>query len=133
MINAAESKDIKIVGLDTNLTTESHSGSAMRKMHLRLSDSPPQEWIEIFDGERSFPRHSMWRDAEVSVNHIVVDCVPEEIEQYHLRDLKEDVANANRKYRDYLTRLAQQEERQHKAEVAERQRLNQLRDRLDFS
>lgn len=133
MINPTEFKDIKIVGLDTALTTESHCGSAMRNMHPRLSTSPSREWIEIFDAERSFPRHSMWRAAEVNVNHIVVDCVPEEIEQYHLRDLKEDVANTNKKYRDFLTTVAQQQQQQQKAETAERERLEQLRERLDFN
>jgi hypothetical protein len=133
VINPTEFEDIKIVGLDTALTTESHRGSAMRNIHLRLSASPPGEWIQIFDGERSFPRHSMWRAAEVNVNHIVVDCVTEEIEQYHLRDLKEDVANANKKYRHFLTQVAQQQQQQQKAQTAEREQLEQLRERLDFN
>ena len=37
----------------------------------------------------------MWREDWIEGNFIVVDCVPEEIEQYHLRDLKEDVAKTN--------------------------------------
>lgn len=133
MINPAEFNDIKIVGLDTQFTSESARGSAMRNMHLRLSASAPQEWIEIFEGERAFPRHSMWREAHVSGNHIVVDCVPGEIEQYHLRDLKTDVANTNQKYRDYLSRVAQVDEHQRQATADEQQRLTELRDRLDFS
>lgn len=33
---------------------------------------------------------------------IVVDCVPEEIEQFSLEDLKIDVNNTNQEYREYL-------------------------------
>jgi hypothetical protein len=101
-------------------------------MYLTLSEQPPSVWSEIFDAERQFPRHSMWRRAWIQGDSIVVDCVPEELEKYHLRDLKEDVANSNTKFRAYL----EQEERHAKAaqEAAqrERDRIEQLNKRLDF-
>ena len=44
----------------------------------------------------------MWREAWVEDNFIVIHCVPEELEKYHVSDLKEDIVNANTKYRQYL-------------------------------
>ena len=124
--------DIRITGLDTGATEQSPTASGLRLMYLTLSEQPPSVWSDIFDSERQFPRHSMWRRAWIQGDSIVVDCVPEELEQYHLRDLKEDVANSNTKFRAYL----EQEERHTKAaqEAAqrERDRIEQLNKRLDF-
>ena len=63
---------------------------------------------------------------------ILVDCVPEEIEQYHLRDLKEDVAKTNQNYRDYLARVARAQKQQEGAEQKEKSRLEDLKSRLEF-
>jgi hypothetical protein len=134
MINPANFQDIKIVDLDTELTEPSQSGaSLLRHMHLRLSETPSREWTEIFENERQFPRSSMWRDAWINGQHIVIDCVPEEIEQYHLRYLKEDVATTNKKYREYLERVRQAQEREQNQQAHERQQLDALKGRLDFS
>jgi len=67
-------------------------------MHLKLSAHPTAEWAQLFKNQRQFPRHSMWREAWVEGRYIVVDCVPEEIKQYHLRDLNEDAAVVNGEY-----------------------------------
>jgi hypothetical protein len=125
--------EIKIIDLDVSLTRQSDKAEGLRHMFLKLSETPPSGWVEIFNGERSFPRHSMWRKAWIEDQCIVVDCVPEELERYHLIDLKEDVANANAKYRDYVSRVKRQEEQQSQAEEAEKRRLDELRDKLDFS
>ena len=99
---------LKIVSLDTSLTKPSSSGgSAMRDMYLELSEVPPSGWSNFFDQERNFPRHSMWREARIKGKYIVIDCVPEELENYHLSDLKEDVLNANRKYDQAVEREIQ--------------------------
>lgn len=81
-------EDIRITGLDAEATQRSPTPPALRLMHQSLSSSPPREWRQIFAGERQLPRHSMWRRAEIHEEHIVVDCVPEELEQYHLEDKK---------------------------------------------
>lgn len=124
--------DIRITGLETAATQPSDRAAGLRHMFLRLSSSPPLEWQQLFDNERQYPRHSMWREAWIQGDFIVVDCVPEEIAQYHLRDLKQDVANANKNYRDYLERVAQVETQQRAAEQQERSRLDELKSRLDF-
>lgn len=125
-------KDIRITDLATELTRRSDKGSGMRHMFLRLSASPPADWIALFDHERSFPRHSMWRRAWVEQDCIVVDCVPDEIEQYHLKDLKEDVSNANLKYRIHLKRVADERERMRAREEEEAAELEALKGKLDF-
>lgn len=128
-----EFTDIKIVDLDVTLTRQSDKAPGLRQMFLKLSQVPPSEWTQIFDNERTFPRHSMWRRARIEGNHIVVDCAPDEIEKYHLRDLKQDVANSNAKYRDYLRQVYQQQTQAKQAEDAEKRRLDELRSKLDFS
>jgi len=63
---------------------------------------------------------------------IVVHCIPEEIEKYHLSDLREDVSNTNAKYRQYLVELAQDEVRQNGKEQEERRLWDEMKRRLNF-
>lgn len=125
-------EDIRITGLDASATQESGKGTAMRLMHLTLSQTPPAAWATLFDQERSFPRHSMWRRAWVQGGRIIVDCVPDEIEKTHLADLKQDVASCNVKYRDFLARAAAADEKEQRDEAIERQRIDALASRLNF-
>lgn len=108
----------------------------MRDMYLELSQTPPSGWSGFFDQERSFPRHSMWRRAWIEGKHIVIDCVPEELERYHLSDLKEDVSNANLKYDQAAEREIQRSKREEELEKKkadnEKERLDNLKGRLDF-
>ena len=88
-------EQIRITDLDIDLTQTSQEASGFRRLYLKLSGEPPPEWVKIFEKERRFPRHPIWRNAWVVGAHIVIDCVPEELEQFGLNHLKEDVANAN--------------------------------------
>lgn len=125
-------EDIRITGLDAEATQQSPTAPGLRLMHLTLSGTPSHEWTEIFSAERQFARHSMWRHAEVEGNNIVVDCVPEELEQYHLKDLKEDVCNANEKYRRHLREEEQRRRVAEEAAKRERERIDGVKNRLDF-
>jgi hypothetical protein len=125
-------ENVKIVALNTGRTTESESGSAMRQMYLTLSETPPHNWHLFFDKEREFPRHSMWRRAWVEHDHIVIDCVPDELEQYHLEDLKTDIANANENYRIALEAQRKKNDAQAKIEAEEKGKLEALNNRLNF-
>jgi hypothetical protein len=53
----------------------------------------------------------MWRRAWTEGGYVVVRCALEELEKYDIPDLELDLDNANKKYRDYLTELAQVGER----------------------
>lgn len=125
-------EDIRVVNLDEQLTRQSPTASGLRHMHLRLSVRPSHGWAEIFIAERQFPRHSMWRDVWISGSHVVIDCVPEEIEKYHLRDIKEDVANTNTKYRAQLQRAELARGRQDEAARVEKERIQNVKKKLNF-
>jgi hypothetical protein len=128
----ANFEDIRILDFDLAKTYNPDETHFLLNMYLRLSTTPPPEWREIFDAERRFPRHTMWRRAWTEGDYIVVYCVPEELERYHLRDLREDVANANAKYREYLTELAQKETKEATKQEKQKQELSDLRRRLGF-
>lgn len=125
-------EEIKIVDLDVEKTRPSNKASGLRHMYLKLSALPNIEWVQIFERERNFPRHNMWRHAWIEGQYIVVDCVPEEIERYHLKDLKEDVSNTNAKYISYLQRVKAENERHHREAVVEKENLSQLKGKLKF-
>ena len=101
-------------------------------MYLKLSTRPSDDWVQIFNAERRFPRHTMWRDALIEKDFIIILCVPEELEKIHLGDLKEDVLNANTKYRQYLFEQAQREVKEKDHEKTEIEKLQNLKKRLDF-
>lgn len=125
-------EEIRITGLDVDRTQPSNKAPGLRHMYLKLSATPPTEWNQIFEQERSFPRHTMWRRAWVEGSYIVIDCVPEEIERYHLSDLREDVSNANQKYQQFLTIVVAAKQAAAAGKDAEKQRLDKLASRLKF-
>ncbi|MDP9202386.1 MAG: toll/interleukin-1 receptor domain-containing protein [Gemmatimonadota bacterium] len=126
-------EDLRIIGLDEDRTFKPDPAKALFHMYLRLSEEPPTEWEQIFEAERRFPRHSMWRKAWIEGNHIIVHCVPDELEKYHLGDLKQDVRTANTKFREYLTELAQREAQESARDQRETNQIRDLKQRLDFS
>ena len=91
-------EQIRITDLDIDLTQTSQETSGLRRLYLKLSREPPPEWVKIFEKKRRFPRDPIWRNAWVVGAHIVIECVPEELEQSGLNHLKEDVTNANNEF-----------------------------------
>jgi hypothetical protein len=129
---SSEFKDITITGLATERTRQSDRAEGLRHMFLKLSVQPAAEWAQIFKAERQFPRHNTWRKAWIEGDSIVVDCVPEELETHHLKDLQVDLANTNLKYRDYLAKVEAQDRREQEAQAKENERLEDLKGRLKF-
>jgi hypothetical protein len=125
--------DLRILDLDLERSYKPEESKLLYNMYLKLSARPSEDWIQIFNAERRFPRHTKWRDARVEKDFIVILCVPEELEKVHLNDLKEDVLNANTKYRQYLFERAQMEIKEKDREKTEADKLQNLRKRLDFS
>jgi len=128
----AEFEDIGIIDIDINKSYNPDPRKALYNMYLNLSKAPPDEWQQIFDAERRFPRHTMWRRAWIEGANIVIYCVPEELEEYHMKDILEDVNNSNKKYREYLTNLAQKEVVEHKDLQKEQDKLKDIKRRLGF-
>ena len=127
-----ESLELRIVGVVKERTRQDSQYSGLQDYYFQLSAMPPPEWHLSFDKSRSFPRHSMWRKAWIEGDCVVIKCALEEIERYHLRDLKEDVAKANADYTQAL-RIHEEQERQ-KRELARKQKEERdgKLDQLDF-
>jgi hypothetical protein len=110
--------NIKIVGIVNDRTRQDSEYSGLQDYYLQLSSRPPADWVHFFDESRDFARHSMWRDAWIEDDCVVVKCALAELEKYHITDLKQDVETANKKYWGYKNRerqlqkeLLQQEEK----------------------
>jgi hypothetical protein len=124
--------DIKIAGLEDDLTVESPNNPALRYIYLRLSQTPPPLWQKYFAESRKIARHTKWRQIWIDRKYLVVECVPEEIETHHLNDLKQDVAYANTNYRQYLHHQARADFQKEKTQSIERDRLREMKSRLNF-
>lgn len=124
--------DIKIVSLEDELTVESPNNPALRYIYLKLSQTPPPLWQKYFAESRKVARHTKWRHIWIDRKFFVVECVPEEIETHHLPDLKKDVAYANAKYREYFQHQARMEHRSAHTQSMERDRLREMKGRLNF-
>lgn len=133
MAGASTFEDLALVGVDEERTVPSpdHPGTSLYHVHLKLSARPPNRWVELFNERRKFPRHSMWRHAWIDGQYVVVDCPIAEVEQHHLKDLKEDVQETNAQYRMYVERERQKKEAQDaaakKAEEDKRAALKKLK------
>jgi hypothetical protein len=124
--------DIKIIDLDVSATKPSPLGENRRVFRFKLSARPPAMWPKFFDEAREKPRRGYWRPAEIKEVSIVTDCIPDEIAEWHLDDLKNDVKTANEKYSafcDAAERAARIKEEQ---KFSEKEKLESLRSRLKF-
>jgi hypothetical protein len=124
--------DIKIVGLEDDMTVESPNNPALRYIYLKLSQTPPPLWQKYFEESRKIARHARWRHIWIDRKFLVVECVPEEIETHHLNDLKLDVSRANSNYRHYLQHRVRADLQQEKTQLIERDRLREMKSRLNF-
>lgn len=127
-----EFEDIRIVGLDEERTRNPDPSYDLYDMYLELSSTAPVPWAKLFAKEWSFPRHTLWREAEVSGGYVVIHCVPDELEEKHLPHLKEAVQKVNEKYREYVAMQEASERRRAEAERKERERIASIGDSLDF-
>lgn len=124
--------DVKIKRLDKSRLYKPDPEMALYHVYFELSVHPPQEWVQIFEAERQFPRHTMWRHAWIEDKYIVVHCAPEEVKKYHLNDIKEDVDNSNTKYREYLRKVSAARAREAQREEKEREQVDSAFEDLDF-
>lgn len=84
-------------------------------------------------GESSLPPPLIsTHEGSVRGAHIVVECVPEELEQSQLNHLKEEVENTNRKFSEWAAKNNAEILRQLRERVAAREQLENLRNRRRF-
>jgi hypothetical protein len=124
--------EIKIVGLEEEMTVASFDHPQMQLIFLKLSQTPPPLWRSYFKEARNVSRHAHWRKAWIDRRFIVVECLPEEIEAYHLRDLKQDVARCNERCHAYFAGQARAERQKKHADHNVREQLREMKDRLRF-
>jgi hypothetical protein len=124
--------DIALIDVDKERTYNPDPQKLLYNVYFKLSSYPPAEWVEIFDAERRFPRHTMWRKAWIEGNSAVVYCVPDEVKQFHLHDIKQDIETSNKKYREYLHRRATRQIAEENRKQAEKQAISEALDDLDF-
>ena len=101
-------------------------------MHLVLSGSAPDEWVQIFEDEWRSNAYSKVPKAEVRGQHLVVISAPDPLENEHLPHLKTIVAATNRRYRPHHDIQAQAGQQQKSQEELDREALRKLKDRLKF-
>jgi transposase len=128
----ADFHHITITGIDKVKTHKPSAETALYRIYFTLSADPPGAWGEIFQAERRFPRHSMWRHAWVEGSCIVIECVPEEVEQYHLKDITEDVRNTNEKFVQWQIQQVTETRTVQERQDADRLRVDNILDRLKF-
>ncbi|MCE0483721.1 MAG: hypothetical protein LV479_05730 [Methylacidiphilales bacterium] len=128
----SEFSDIKIVSLEEEMTVESPSNPALRYVYFRLSQTPIPLWKSTFEKSRKISRHPHWRRAWLDRKYIVIECLPDEIEKYHLNDLKQDIAQANRACHDYFQSRASSPSHKTAITPEERDQLRDLKGRLNF-
>jgi hypothetical protein len=116
--------------MDVNKSFKPNPQKALFNIYIELSGIPAEEWLGIFEARRRFPRHTMWRRAWIEGQYIVIYCVPDELETYHLNDLREDVEYSNQEYRKYLKNLAEEEAREWNKKHDEASQLKDIRNRL---
>ena len=125
-------EEIRITDLDVDLTQPSQEAPGFRRLYLKLSEEPSPEWVRIFERERRFPPHRIWRNAWVFGAHIVVECVPEELEQFQLNHLKQDVATVNKRVSEAAAAKMAEIRQQLQEQAKARRDLENLRTRLSF-
>jgi len=125
-------EDIRIIGLDKERSYKPDPQKLLYNIYLKLSSPPPLEWQQIFEAERSFPRHTIWRRAWIEGQYIVIHCVLDELDKYHLRDLRQDVESANNKYREYLMEVARTKASEIRQKHEELTQLKDIKRRLNL-
>ena len=96
--------EIKIIGLDAQKTQHADEYTDLYDMHLVLSDTPDRMWRSCFERAHRLRTNATWRRAHIDEKYLVIKCVPEELPQCYLQDLKEDVELANLICRNFLQR-----------------------------
>lgn len=125
-------QDIQLMGINKAKSYKPDEQKMLYNIYFDLNNRPPQEWADIFEAERRFPRHSMWRKAWIEDKYVIVYCVPDEVKRFHLNDIKQDVVNANIKYRQYLFDETIKKQKKRIAEQKEKEEFDKSLGGLEF-
>lgn len=124
--------DIRIVGVVKDRTRQDPQFAGLQDYYFQLSENPPVGWSDFFDQAREFPSHTMWRKAWVEGDCVAVNCALDELEKYHVRDLKRDVATANKNYMQAKADAERQRQLENERKEKIRRERDNVLDQLDF-
>ena len=124
--------DIRIVGVVKDRTQQDHQFPGLQDYFFQLSAKPPVGWSDFFDQAREFPRHTRWRKAWLEGDCVVVKCALDELAKYHLRDLKKDVATANKNYLQAKADADQRRQIERARKEKARKKRDNVLDQLDL-
>jgi hypothetical protein len=124
--------DIKIIGLEEEMTVESPTNPALTYVFFRLSQTPPPLWTKHFKQSRTIARSPRWRHIWVDRRYLMImECKVEEIEAL-LEEVKKDFAHSNQLYRQHLTHQTAAEQHKENQHLEQRDRLRDMKGRLNF-
>lgn len=125
-----EFEDIKIVAMDDDASHPSGRGALM-SIVLRLSETAPPKWADLFN--LAWRQHftMMKRNAHAFGDTIEVECMPDEV-QGLVNEFKTVIDQVNEQYRKMLGLAEQRMEARKNKEAEERQALRDLKGKLKF-
>ncbi len=101
--------EIRIVGLNRDLTRETNKADWRYEVYFDLSESPSQAWAKILTREwkRLNPTQPrLWNRIAVDKRYLIVYWPPQEIAQKHLPVLKLAVAATNKTHKRNIAKQA---------------------------
>nr|WP_090441121.1 hypothetical protein [Pseudomonas benzenivorans] len=127
-----EFEDIKIIELNESESYKSEPNSHMMHVVLTLSASTPYEWSQYFNDRWQQQFYMMKRRASVSGKRLEIYCVPDELQQHHVPELKKVIAETNAAYRGYLEQTQRAAVERAEAEGRDRAELSNIKSKLTF-
>lgn len=109
-----------------------YEDTALYEIVIELSARAPQLWQDIFNNlwQRHF--YMQKRNACANSYSITIRCLPDELKQSHVPELKSVVDQTNTEYQSHLLQKAQHEAALEAEAVAEKEKLKKLSDDISF-
>ena len=98
----ASVSEIRIVGLNRDLTRETNKADWRYEVYFDLSEAPSKDWAKILTREWKKLNHTqprLWNRIAVDKRYLIVYWPPQEIAQKHLPVLKLAVAATNKTHK----------------------------------
>ena len=121
---------VTITGMDKNSSTPSGEG-ALVNVHLNITP-PPSGWISLFDQTWAQHIYMMKRRAHATTRHIIIRCMPNELNSDHLPELKKVIAETDEAYRKAVAVSEQRKQRQEEQDKKFRDDLDDAADNLNL-
>lgn len=109
-----------------------YEDTALYEIVIELSARAPQLWQDIFNNLWKQNLYMMKRNATANSYSITITCVPDELQQSHVPELKRVVEQTNNEYQSYLAQKAQHEAAMEAQATAENKKLKKLSNDISF-